>query len=71
MNFTGADQEKGSYTQAGHALMAAARGIRVVSIEVLGDDGEGGIRLDQPDSDLDQAWIAYGGPQAEIVIYGK
>lgn len=71
MHFTGADREKAAVHEAGHALVAAARRVRIVAVG-LNDSGEGGVQLgDESVSDLDQAWIAHGGPQAEVVIYGE
>jgi hypothetical protein len=71
VNITGAEQERAAIHEAGHVLVAAARGVRVISVELHGVNGEGLAGVGDTASDLDQAWIAYGGPIAERVIYGN
>lgn len=57
--------------EAGHALVAASRGLEVAAIELHGDDGAGGMRLAGTPSVLDRIWILYGGPFAEKVVFGR
>ncbi|MGH3766249.1 MAG: hypothetical protein ACRDTX_14045 [Pseudonocardiaceae bacterium] len=57
--------------EAGHALVAASRGLAVAIIELHDDDGAGGMRLREEPPELDRVWILYGGPLAEKMVFGK
>jgi hypothetical protein len=57
--------------EAGHALIAASRGLGVAVIELHGNDGAGGMRLCKEPLELDCVWVLYGGPFAEKVVFKK
>jgi ATP-dependent Zn protease len=67
-----ADTEEGraAVHEAGHALVAAYRGVAVMSIVLFGD-GEGGVQVAPDTSDPDDHWIAWGGLGAEEAVYGN
>jgi hypothetical protein len=65
------ERNRAAVHEAGHALIAASRGLGVAVIELYDDDGAGGMRLRQEPPDLDRVWILYGGPFAEKVVFGK
>lgn len=58
--------------EAGHALVAASRGIALESVEIHGDEGAGVTRpAGGPQPDRDRLCVLHGGPQAETVIFGN
>ncbi|MGH3601976.1 MAG: M50 family metallopeptidase [Pseudonocardiaceae bacterium] len=57
--------------EAGHALVAASRGLGVSAIELHSFDGDGGTRLSDKPQELDRVWVLYGGPFAEKVVFRK
>ena len=65
------ERKRAAVHEAGHALVAASRGLGVAVIELHSIDGEGGMRLREEPSVLDRVWILYGGTFAEKVIFGK
>ncbi|HEV7827239.1 MAG TPA: hypothetical protein VGP04_00035 [Pseudonocardiaceae bacterium] len=65
------ERNRAAVHEAGHALIAASRGLGVAVIELYDDDGAGGMRLREEPPDLDRVWILYGGPFAEKVLFGK
>jgi ATP-dependent Zn protease len=71
MHFADTERNRAAVHEAGHALVAASRGLGVAVIELYGRDGEGGMRLHEKPSTLDRIWILYGGPFAEKVVFGK
>lgn len=71
MGLADTERNRAAVHEAGHALVAASRGLEVAVIELHGDDGAGGMRLAATPSALDQVWILYGGPFAEKVVFGK
>jgi ATP-dependent Zn protease len=71
MGFADTERNRAAVHEAGHALVAASRGLGVAVIELHGNDGAGGMRLRETPSELDRVWILYGGPFAEKVIFGK
>jgi ATP-dependent Zn protease len=71
MGFADTERNRAAVHEAGHALVAALRGLGVAVIELHGDDGAGGMRLCEKPSELDRIWILYGGPFAEKVVFGR
>lgn len=71
MNWGDTERNRAAVHEAGHALIAAARGLGIAVIELHGVDGEGGMRLSQEPSVLDRIWVLYGGPFAEKVVFKK
>lgn len=71
MGFADTDRNRAAVHEAGHALVAASRGVDVAAIELYGSDGAGGTSLSEEPSELDRVWILYGGPFAEEVVFGK
>jgi hypothetical protein len=71
MHFADTERNRAAVHEAGHALVAASRGLGVAVIELHGSDGAGEMRLREKPLELDQVWILYGGPFAEKVIFGK
>lgn len=71
MGFVDTERNRAAVHEAGHALIAAARGLAVAVIELHGNDGEGGMRLSEKPSELDRVWVLYGGPFAEKVAFRK
>ncbi|MDQ3764158.1 MAG: M50 family metallopeptidase [Actinomycetota bacterium] len=71
MDFTDTERNRAAVHEAGHALIAASRGLGVAAIELHGSDGAGGMRLREEPLELDRVWILYGGPFAEKVIFKK
>jgi ATP-dependent Zn protease len=65
------ERNRAAVHEAGHALIARARGLDVAVIELHGIDGEGGMRLREEPSVLDRVWVLYGGPFAEKVVFAK
>jgi hypothetical protein len=65
------ERNRAAVHEAGHALIAASRGLGVAVIELYDDDGAGGMRLREEPPDLDRVWILYAGPFAEKVVFGK
>jgi ATP-dependent Zn protease len=71
MGFADTERNRAAVHEAGHALVAASRGLGVAIIELHGDEGAGGMRLRDIPSELDRVWILYGGTFAEKVIFGR
>jgi ATP-dependent Zn protease len=71
MNLGDTERNRAAVHEAGHALVAASRGLGVAVIELYDDDGAGGMRLRDEPPALDRVWILYGGPFAEKVVFGK
>jgi hypothetical protein len=71
MGFADTERNRAAVHEAGHALVAASRGLGVAVIELHGEDGAGGMRLRDIPSELDRIWILYGGPFAEKVVFGR
>ncbi len=71
MSLGDTERSRAAVHEAGHALVAASRGLGVAVIELYGDDGAGGMRLREEPPALDRVWILYGGPFAEKVVFGK
>jgi Peptidase M50B-like len=71
MGFADTDRNRAAAHEAGHALIAASRGVGVAAIEIYGTDGSGTTHLREEPSDLDRVWILYGGPAAEEIIFGQ
>jgi ATP-dependent Zn protease len=71
MDFADTERNRAAVHEAGHALIAASRGLDVAVIELHGNDGAGGMRLCKKPLDLDRVWILYGGPFAEKVVFKK
>lgn len=65
------ERNRAAVHEAGHALVAASRGLGVAVIELYSDDGAGGMRLREEPPELDRVWILYGGPFAEKVVFGR
>lgn len=65
------ERNRAAVHEAGHALVAASRGLGVAVIELHSLDGEGGMRLHKEPSALDRVWVLYGGPFAEKVVFTK
>jgi len=71
MELVDTERNRAAVHEAGHALVAAARGLGVAAIELHGIDGEGGMRLSDKPSVLDRVWVLYGGPYAEKVVFNR
>lgn len=71
MGFADTERNRAAVHEAGHALIAASRGLAVAVIELHINDGEGGMRLRETPSELDRIWVLYGGPFAEKVVFRK
>jgi Peptidase M50B-like len=71
MGFADTDRNRAAAHEAGHALIAASRGVGVAAIEIYGTDGSGTTHLREEPSDLDRVWILYGGPAAEEIFFGQ
>lgn len=71
MGFPDTDRNRAAVHEAGHALVAASRGVGVAAIKLYGNDGAGGTLLREGSLELDQIWIWYGGPFAEEAIFGR
>jgi ATP-dependent Zn protease len=71
MVFADTERNRAAVHEAGHALIAASRGLGVAIIELHDSDGAGGMRLREEPSELDRVWILYGGPFAEKVVFRK
>jgi hypothetical protein len=71
MGMADTERNRAAVHEAGHAVVAAARGLGVAVIELYGIDGEGGMRLSEEPSVLDRIWVLYGGPFAEKVVFEK
>lgn len=71
MGFADTDRNRAAVHEAGHALVAASRGVGVATIRLYGSDGAGGTLLREEPSKLDLVWIWYGGPFAEEAVFGK
>ncbi|MGH3770959.1 MAG: M50 family metallopeptidase [Pseudonocardiaceae bacterium] len=71
MGFADTERNRAAVHEAGHALIAASRGLGVAVIELHSNDGEGGTRLREEPSELDRVWVLYGGPFAEKVVFRK
>jgi hypothetical protein len=65
------ERNRAAVHEAGHALIATARGLHVAAIELHHLDGEGGTRLHVKPSAPDRVWVLYGGPLAEKVVFGR
>lgn len=71
MYFADTERNRAAVHEAGHALIAASRGLGVAVIELHGNDGAGGMRLCEEPLELDRVWVLYGGPFAEKVVFKK
>lgn len=71
MGLVDTERNRAAVHEAGHALIATARGLGVAAIELHRLDGEGGMRLSEEPSALDRVWVLYGGPFAEKVVFTK
>ncbi|MFN2477645.1 MAG: hypothetical protein ABR615_00500 [Pseudonocardiaceae bacterium] len=71
MSFADTERNRAAVHEAGHALVAASRGLAVAVIELHRNDGEGGMRLCEKPSELDRVWVLYGGPFAEKVVFRR
>jgi hypothetical protein len=71
MGFADTERNRAAVHEAGHALLAASRGLEVAVIELHGSDGAGGMRLREEPLELDRVWVLYGGPFAEKVVFRK
>lgn len=71
MGYADTDRNRAAVHEAGHALVAAARGVGVAAIRLYGSDGSGETLLREEAPVLDRIWIWYAGPFAEEVIFGK
>lgn len=71
MDFPDTERNRAAVHEAGHALIAASRGLGVAVIELHSSDGEGGMRLREEPSKLDRVWVLYGGPFAEKIVFRK
>lgn len=71
MGLVDTERNRAAVHEAGHALIAAARGLGVAVIELHGEDGAGGMRLRAEPSKIDRIWVLYGGPFAEKVVFRK
>jgi hypothetical protein len=71
MGWGDTERNRAAVHEAGHALIAASRGLGVAVIELHGSDGGGGMSLCEMPSPLDRVWILYGGPFAEKVVFGR
>ncbi|MBV8542981.1 MAG: M50 family metallopeptidase [Pseudonocardiales bacterium] len=71
MSFADTERNRAAVHEAGHALIAASRGLGVAVIELHSSDGEGGTRLREEPSELDRVWVLYGGPFAERIVFRK
>jgi hypothetical protein len=71
MGFADTERNRAAVHEAGHALVAASRGLGVAVIELHGSDGAGGMSLREQPSALDRVWILYGGPFAEKVVFRR
>ncbi|MGH3804755.1 MAG: M50 family metallopeptidase [Pseudonocardiaceae bacterium] len=71
MGFADTDRNRAAVHEAGHALVAASRGVGVATIKLYGSDGAGETLLREKPLELDLVWILYGGPFAEEAIFGK
>jgi hypothetical protein len=65
------ERNRAAVHEAGHALVAARRGVRVAALELHGSDGAGGMRVHGAPPELDRVWILYAGPFAEKVVFGR
>jgi hypothetical protein len=65
------ERNRAAVHEAGHALIASARGLRVAVIKLYSLDGEGGTRLCEKPSAPDRVWVLYGGPLAEKVVFNR
>ena len=71
MGLADTERNRAAVHEAGHALVAAARGLGVAVIELHGFDGDGGTQLSDKPQELDRVWVLYGGPFAEKVVFRK
>jgi ATP-dependent Zn protease len=71
MSLTDTERNRAAVHEAGHALVAALRGLGVAVITLHSTDGEGGMRLREEPSVLDRVWVLYGGPLAEKMVFRK
>lgn len=71
MGLADTERNRAAVHEAGHALVAASRGLGVAVIELHSIDGEGGMRLREEPSVLDRIWVLYGGPFAEKLVFRK
>jgi hypothetical protein len=71
MGFADTDRNRAAAHEAGHALVAASRGVNVAAIKLYGSNGAGGTLVSEELLELDRVWILYGGPLAEEVVFGK
>jgi hypothetical protein len=71
MSLADTERNRAAVHEAGHALIAAWRGLSVAVIELHSIDGEGGMRLHEEPSVLDRVWVLYGGPFAEKVVFSR
>ncbi len=71
MSLADTERNRAAVHEAGHALVAASRGLGVAVIELHSLDGEGGMRLREEPSVLDRIWVLYGGPFAEKVVFRR
>jgi Peptidase M50B-like len=71
MSLADTERNRAAVHEAGHALLASSRGLGVAVIELHSIDGEGGTRLSEEPSPLNQVWVLYGGPLAEKVVFSR
>ena len=71
MGLADTERNRAAVHEAGHALIAASRGLGVSVIELHDVDGDGGTRLSDRPQELDRVWVLYGGPFAEKVAFRK
>ena len=71
MGLADTERNRAAVHEAGHALVAASRGLGVAVIELHSIDGEGGMRLREEPTVLDRIWVLYGGPFAEKIVFRK
>lgn len=71
VSFVDTERNRAAVHEAGHALIAARRGVRVAAIELHGSEGAGGMRVQGAPAELDRVWILYAGPFAEKVVFGR
>ncbi len=71
MSLADTERNRAAVHEAGHALVAASRGLSVAVIELHRIDGEGGMRLREEPAVLDRIWVLYGGPFAEKVVFRR
>jgi ATP-dependent Zn protease len=71
MGYVDTDRNRAAVHEAGHAMVAASRGVGVAAIKIYGSNGAGVTDLREEPLVLDRVWILYAGPFAEEVVFGK